>query len=436
MHSPHRYLLVGLVVAIGVGTANAQAFKVGFGKRDITPPKPMPMWGYGDRHALLSTGVRDPLHAKAVVIDVGADKLAIVGLDLGRSPMTEMMARIRATVKEKAGVNYVLMSGSHTHHGPVLELSDEDGKGKGVFDDGVAYIESLEGLLVDAIVEAAGNVQDARMGWGQADVNMNRNRHTKVEPKPTDPELTVFRFDDAGGKPIALVVNYSAHPTMLPGEDLRFSAEYPGQMMAAVEKEFDANCVFMQGAAGDMSPNRTPETDTIETFGKALAGHVMEIAKGIETAVPEKPSIQGKDDLFEGTPRIDFKLPFIQNLFKQAFFPELATRSLDEFGDGKIRPQLTTVLLNGNLALIGGSGEFFCNHSNRLKERIRIKTVFFGYCNGHHMYFPTVEGAAEGGYGADATVSWVPLGMGERMMDQAIVHIYTMLGNYKLPTGL
>jgi len=49
------------------------------------------------------------------------------------------------------------------------------------------------------------------------------------------------------------------------------------------------------------------------------------------------------------------------------------------------------------------------------------------------MYFPTVEGAAEGGYGADATVSWVSLGAGEEMMNQALIDIYTMLGRFTDP---
>ena len=103
------------------------------------------MWGYGARHAALSIGVRDPLYAKAVVIDVGTEKLAIVGLDLGRSPTDAMMVRIRAAIKATSGIGLILISGSHTHHGPVIELLDEPGKGQGTFDDAVAYAKELEG---------------------------------------------------------------------------------------------------------------------------------------------------------------------------------------------------------------------------------------------------------------------------------------------------
>jgi hypothetical protein len=76
---------------------------------------------------------------------------------------------------------------------------------------------------------------------------------------------------------------------------------------------------------------------------------------------------------------------------------------------------------------VGGSGEFFCNHANRLKARAYVKhTLFFGYCNGHGMYFPTIEAASEGGYGADAGVSLAELGAGERMMDKALLNIYVL----------
>ena len=173
--------------------------------------------------------------AKAVVIEAGDQKLALVGLDLGRSPDAAMMDRIRAAVKATSGVTFVMLSGSHTHHGPVLEMQDKEGMGKGKFDDAVAYVKTLEGKLIAVINEAAGSAQDARIGSGSAMVDRNRNRHKKFEPKPTDPELSVIRFDDLSGTPIALIINFSAHPTMLSGEDLRFSAEWPGQMMYAVE---------------------------------------------------------------------------------------------------------------------------------------------------------------------------------------------------------
>src|SRR5204863_6237194 len=103
-----------------------------------------------------------------------------------------------------------------------------------------------------------------------------------------------------------------------------------------------------------------------------------------------------------------------------------------EYREG-IRPRLTAALLGGRVGLVGVSGEVFCAHALRLRERARLDhLLFLGYCNDYHQYFPTIEAAAEGGYGADATVSPVEVGAGERIMDRALIRLWRMRG--KLPT--
>jgi hypothetical protein len=416
-----------------VAHAEGPSFKAGFAKRDITPPAPTPMWGYGDRHAALSQGVLDPLLAKAVVIEAGGKRLAIVGLDIGRGPTDAMMVQIRREVAEKAGVDHVMISGSHSHHGPVIELTDREGFGKGRFDDAVAYSKRLPELLIEAIVEAAKSAVPARIGVAKKDLELNRNRHTKQTPKPIDPMLAVIRLDTLDGKPLAVIVNYAAHPVTLPSELLKFSPDYPGALQARVESALTTNCVFMQGAAGDMSPNRG-SLDT-KAYGEALGDHAVSLAQSVETKAPAKPSIDARLNRFKFTSRLDFSNPLLVAAFERSFFPELVRNFVLEF-QGGIEPELSTVLVNGDLALVGGSGEFFCNHSNRLKQRAYVpNTLFFGYCNGHHMYFPTIEAASEGGYGGDAKVAPVQVGAGEIMMNQALVNLYTMLGKFPPETA-
>ena len=78
-------LLRWLALPLAAPLLSAQ-FAAGVARRDITPKEPTPMWGYGSRHDRLSTGTHDPLYAAALVIQAGSPKIAIVGLDLGRSP--------------------------------------------------------------------------------------------------------------------------------------------------------------------------------------------------------------------------------------------------------------------------------------------------------------------------------------------------------------
>ena len=95
----------------------SERFSVGFAKREITPQKPMPMWGYGARHDVLSQGVLTPLFAKAIVIQAGEEKLALVGLDIGRGPTRDVDRRLDRKIAEKGRVEDVGGSGSNKKNG-------------------------------------------------------------------------------------------------------------------------------------------------------------------------------------------------------------------------------------------------------------------------------------------------------------------------------
>jgi hypothetical protein len=236
-----------------------------------------------------------------------------------------------------------------------------------------------------------------------------------------------MRFDDAAGKPIAVVVSFTGHPTTIPAQTLKFSADYVGAMKSTVEKEMGGLAVFMQGAAGDQSVN-VGTNGGYQGFGQALGREVVKLASSLTPAEVTQPSLVVKEQRFKFTSRTDLSDPRVRKAFSIAFFPELVPNMLDEYADG-IRPRLTVALLNGDIALVGASGEFFSNHSLRLKERARVTQLFFfGYCNSYHQYFPTIEAVAEGGYGADNRVSPVAVGAGEEMMNTALLWIYQMLG--------
>ncbi|MBI2421568.1 MAG: hypothetical protein HYV27_01980 [Candidatus Hydrogenedentes bacterium] len=414
--------IVALILALLLSAAvHAGVFRAGYADRDITPTEPMPMWGYGARHALLTTEALDPLFAQAVVLEAGTERLALVALDLGRSPTARNQDRIREAVAASAGITQILLCGTHTHHGPVLELLDRPGLGQGRFDAAVRYAGWLNTQIADAINEAASRLEPVRWGWESVDSDLNRNRHTMVGPRPRDPELAVVRLDHLDGTPLAVLVNFAAHPTIHKVMDRRWSADWPGAMKRHVREALGAPCIFLQGAAGDMGPNRDrPGRETAEGFGQAAAETVLPVARRIQTTVPEHPSLRGSTRDFAFPSRVDFSDPFTLALFKQAFFPEMLAM-LDDVRNNTLTPRITTVLLNGELALAGGSGEFFCEHGLRLKAHSPAKkTLFLGYCNGHHMYIPTRQAIALGGYGAAPAFAWLAEGAGETMIDGAL----------------
>lgn len=410
--------------------AAGQAFLAGTARRDITPREPVPMWGYGDRHDALSEGALDPLYADALVISAGGEKLAIVGLDLGRSPGERSLERIRERILKEAGIRWSVLGGSHTHHGPVLELTDEEGKGRGRFDAALRYYRQLEDAVAEAVLEANSRLAPARMAAGSmALAGRNANRHTKLEPKPVDPELAVLRIDKEDGTPLAVLVNWAAHPTTLPPSLLKFSADYAGALKEAVCEETGAAAIFLQGAAGDLRTERGGMD--YRAYGAALGREAARLARGLAPAAPTKPELRAREERFVFRPRVDLQNPLVAAMYDKAFFPELVRNYQDEYAQG-VRPRLVAVMLGDETGMVAASGEFFSSHAVQLRERARLKTLFFfGYSNGYHQYFPTIEAAAEGGYGADPPVAPAAVGAGEELMDRALLWLYQLRGRLR-----
>lgn len=394
----------------------ASSFRAGAAACDITPPPGLPMWGYGARKDIPSQGVLEPLEASAVVLEVNATRLALVGLDLGRSPPRASMKVIRDRVRREAGVEHVMLIGSHTHHGPCIELEKTGPTAR--------YVEELREKLARVIVEAAGALRPAKIAVVSGEVDRNRNRHSKISPKPVDRRLGVIYLEGTDGQPIATLVNFAAHPTTLPARLLKYSPDFPGPLRRHVEKKLGGRCVFLQGAAGDLSTDRRGK-DT-RAYGEALGEDVVRLLQDVRAEVPAAPSLQVREEEFRFTPRIHLEDPVTYLMYCAAFFKDLVDHYKEEYADG-VRPNITVALLNGDIGLVGASGEFFCSHALRLRSRARLEHLFFfGYANGYHQYFPTIEAVAEGGYGADKAVAPVEVGGGERMMDRALFHLFDM----------
>ncbi len=417
-------LLPLLAVLGAAGPARADALLAGAAKIDVTPPPGYAMWGYAARRDAPCVGVSDKLHARALVLAIGGERLALVSLDLGRPPTRASFATIRARVKKDAAVDHLFLVASHTHHGPVLEVDTWP-------TPRTSYVRALEKKIGDVVVSAAKGLQPARLGVASKETALNRNRHSKRPGAPVDRELLVLRVEDARGKVIAHAVNFAAHPTMRPAGTRKFSADYPGPLAELVEKETAAPCLFLQGASGDLSPKA--DRMSPEAFGQAVGREVLALAKGIRCAAPAKPTLRGREENFKFACRIDLGNPAIVTALGLAFFPELVAFFEREYREG-VRPRLTTALLDGRIGFVGVSGELFCGHALALKKRARLEHLFvFGLCNDYQQYLPTIEALSEGGYGTQTYVSPAGFGAGERMMDRALIHLFQMRGKLREP---
>lgn len=393
---------------------------VGAATTEITPPVGYPMWGYAVRHDSPSTGVLDPLKARAVVLRAGDVRLAVVSLDLGRPPTRASTQSIRDRLRAD-GINEIMLVASHTHHGPLLELDTWP-------DPKSPYTKALEDKLVDLIRAANRAAVPARWGVASREESFNRNRQSKRPDAPVARQLTVVRFADLDGKPIAQLVHLAAHPTMLPSSLHQFSADYPGALCRLVEKETGAPCLFLQGAAGDLSPNPPAGVSGHIAFGETVGRAALELLKSVKCDAGADSNIQLQTESFTFRARLDVSSALVRAALSRVFFPELVAFYEREYGEG-VRPQTTVALLDGKLALVGMSGEMFCGHALSLRRRARLETVLLcGYCNDYQQYFPTIEAASEGGFGTAPPVGMAEIGAGEKMVDRALITLYRMRG--------
>ena len=423
-----RIVSVTALVLLTAAPAAAE-IRVGVAKADVTPPPGVRMYGYGARGETVSTGVHDPLYAKAIVLSDGQRTAAWVTMDLGYAdkPLTR---DVRAAVSAALGFDDVFLTSSHTHSGPTFVPDFPSAA--------TPWVQELRRKVIAAIVEAHGALQPAQLGvgWGQVDLGHNRRRvradgtvemlwenRRGIPTSPVDKSVAVVAFDTLAGDPIATLVNLAIHPVVLGPENLEYSADYPGAMMAAVERGVGGQAMFLQGAAGDINPfwDKTSLADgayeQMRSMGETIGAAVVRVRRELFFADVE--SIALGVERVQISPRWDIDDPAIRAGVRRDY--------VERFGrEGEA--EVKTLLIGSDLALVSFPGEFFVEHGLRLKdESVVINTLFVGYSNGHLGYFPTIKAAAQGGYGAGSSTI-VEVGAGELLVNRALINLAYLSG--------
>lgn len=268
---------------------------------DITPPLSMnyTLGGYGERMSKPATAVHDPIFAKALVVKKDNTKYAIVTIDILGLPSNFKPDLLKRLVNQGWSAENMMLLPSHSHGS--LEMAAINSKNKlnsppiGIFQP-----ELLEFLLVKLetlIKNADQNYQLVKIGTASQQVEgLNRNRRKDPD---VDREMTVTRVDLENGKPLAVLVNWTAHPTFIGGSDMQVSAEWPGYLQTNLQQMIGNNvtAMYYNGAEGDQSPILNASGDAytkIQIYGKQVAEKAFEIYKAIKPKVVNKFNYQYK----------------------------------------------------------------------------------------------------------------------------------------------
>jgi hypothetical protein len=418
--------------------------KIGTARVDITPPLGCLMAGFEAR-TTGATGVHDPLRARVLVAegDDGTTVALVVAdllqIDQGVQDLIADQA-LRSTGIPRERLQLV---GTHTHSGPI-----------------VAPDTPVERTIADRIASAVEEAYSSRRGASIA-VGVGTVTGIGANRRPTggpvDDRVTVVRFDDEGGQPLATIVNYGCHPTTLGPNNTLYSADYPGVLCRELEQAIGGLVVFTTGPQGDVNPGGySPEGSMVgvvvpwrtfesaETYGRALAAtslavhhslrpspaqrvwgasEVVELArKPLPDAVAARRAADLAIAAAAAVREVDLSPDATYHALVAAAYADLVAGQAAAPGrDGPVRVRISGLGF-GPFVHVGVQGELFVALGQRIRAALGDGTTCIAaLCDGTVGYIPTAEAYAEGGYEPNASV--LRSGEGEKLAQAMIAMI-------------
>ncbi len=443
-----------------MGEGTASQLHAGVARTVITPPVGIAHAGWGAQTHQRAEGVDLDLFATVLVLAEGAVRAAIVDVDfctVGR----DLATAIRTAVADLTGIPVpdVRLSYSHTHSGPMLGPTWMT-EGEELIP---AYVASLPGRIAGAAWEAQRRLAPARVAAGVGVSDIGVNRRFRLEsgrvvvgrnwPGFVDREVMVVRIDDAGERPIATIVHFGCHPTIMGPPNRVITPDYPGVVRQVVGDALGVPCLFLQGATGNVHArvDFVGDPAVYRRLGAILGHEAAKVALGLQTQPTRERLVRvvesgaplavyadeptGEPD---GTLRVatrSVRLPVkaypppaeaeaearrqavrLAELRGRAGPEELqaavgvarraqmfASKARLYEGKREVEAELHGLRL-GPVGLIGFPGEPFSEIGARVKAGSPFRwTLFSGYTNDYLGYVPTREAYDDGGYEVDTS---------------------------------
>jgi neutral ceramidase len=415
-------------------------FQVGSASVCITPPVGSFLQGQFNERVMVD--VHDDLFAKAVVVDDGSTRVALVSCDIISLTHSTLTAA-RDAVQRLAGIpgENVMICVTHTHEGPVVggRLSPEEDPGP-VLRSGfttpldVEYVAMLPRWIASAVCLASRRLAPARLGAGSGreeratfnrrfldsagGIRMHGSAPADVEivgPEgPTDPEVGVLFAEDEAGRLLTAAVNFTCHPTAA-GHETVASADYCGYLTGALAraKRCTGEVLFVNGAAANAGPvgryspdRREYGFDRCEYIGNLVAAEALRVIETTEphengrlrvaTETLELPIREITPAMLDEARRVrdDESAGLVDRVFGQE------TLLLDAIRRRKPTETAEVQAMSfGDAAFVSIPAEFFVEFGLEIKRRSPVPRTFIaGYTNGVIGYIPTALAFSHGGY--------------------------------------
>ncbi len=260
-------------------TAKGNDLQVGFAAVDVTPVVDglRAVWLAGQEANRRATEVRDPLYARAIVLQHADQRIALVAVD-SIGIQHPLVRRVRKRLPE---INYCLVASTHTHEGPdCVGIWGPNPATSGV---DPRYLELLENGIVEAVEKASQNLTAATADYGTAtDATLLKDYRL---PVVLDPVLRVLQFrrtDD--GQVCGLLLQWNSHPVE-PDGNHAITRDWIGMTVDQLEREHGCPVVYFSGAVGGLMG--TPDDRFTDEQGNQLAKDAFDFMGMYADAVAE-----------------------------------------------------------------------------------------------------------------------------------------------------
>jgi neutral ceramidase len=462
-------LVVSLSLSLSAFISPAASLRVGVGTTDITPPLGIPLAGY--YHERGADGVMDPLFSKALVIESGGERAALVALDI-ISLTRAVTDQARGLIEKTTGIpgGRVMISATHAHTGP--ELADQGGHDPSARvpkQAAIDYTAGLPKLIAESVRLANERLQpvvlsrtegrceglafnrryfmrDGSVGWNPGKLNPN----IALPAGLTDPEVGILLIEPAvpvgPAGAIATYVNFAMHPDTTGGK--KVSADWPGALGRVLASYHGSNHLTLvangtcgnlnhldfswswpQGGAGEQNRIGAILGAAVFQAYKSLkpvgAGALRGGGEIVELALPEvaPPQVEEARKIVETT-RDDHGTNFMRLV--------RAERTLDVAArEGRpLRAEVQVLAMGRDIAWVGLPGEVFVELGLAIKKRSPFAQTFVvELANEDIGYIPDRRSYAEGNYEPES--ARCAAGSGEKLVEAAVL-LLTRLHEEKL----
>lgn len=262
--------------------------RIGFSKRDITPPVGTELGGYAGYRPC--TGVHDPLGARAVVLEQEGIRYGLVALDL----MCADESVHRRIAQRVGGIGIsperLIVSAIHSHSAPAGLIPGEGALA--AVNTLITPKDPAYGDYMAHVVEAAACAcEEAVLGLESFRIRsacggvppVGSERHTG---EPAKGMMAVVQIRTESGRNL-IIYDLPCHPTVLSAANLLVSADFAAGMEGRLGADI---AVFLNGAAGDISTRFTRRESSFEEcarMGDLAAEHIQNLLRQESFRRPE-----------------------------------------------------------------------------------------------------------------------------------------------------